>query len=583
MPGTAGGPGGGRGGDGGQEVAGQGPTIVGGVNINNGQPGEDVQVAAGHAYAGSAVGTGGRGSVMAPASGMWVGPPYPTVGNVYSAYFSPGGSGGGFHAPGGQANAPTHTNPNNTFQATAIVNGGVAFSLLPYPPASPPANYTSLDHFLVGGSGGGGGGSHGYGLLAIGPSPVERWMKGHAGSGGGGAAAIRCGGDLTVTATATLCARGGDGVVIAGDDPNQTSTTDTYGISSPGGGGSGGSFVLQAGGDLVVAGEIDARGGRGSENGYMLNSLQSMAGKGGDGADGFFRLESSAPVTFSGTSTPTYVAAENSGQLTDRDDRVGDRSAWYFATPGTVSQWDGYELDVDLDGDGAVDVTYSDSGDLGSQLAYAAGGPAAIPVQIEFQCATAQPGGGVFGSSVGPWRAAVGSAVATGIAADGGDAVRFRLTYNRDLFPDQVLTALRVSYVGPTLPATATAYGAGCGGLALSAVQRPITGTTVSTSVSNAPTALSALSLGLDDALLGGQPVLPLDLAGIGMPGCALLHSAEFAGLTGNSFFGFQVPIPNNSSLWGEHVYAQAYCYAAGANVAEVITSNGVDWRIGNQ
>ena len=154
MPGTAGGPGGGRGGDGGQEVAGQGPTIVGGVNINNGQPGEDVQVAAGHAYAGSAVGTGGRGSVMAPASGMWVGPPYPTVGNVYSAYFSPGGSGGGFHAPGGQANAPTHTNPNNTFQATAIVNGGVAFSLLPYPPASPPANYTSLDHFLVGGSGG---------------------------------------------------------------------------------------------------------------------------------------------------------------------------------------------------------------------------------------------------------------------------------------------------------------------------------------------------------------------------------------------------------------------------------------------
>ena len=82
--------------------------------------------------------------------------------------------------------------------------------------------------------------------------------------------------------------------------------------------------------------------------------------------------------------------------------------------------------------------------------------------------------------------------------------------------------------------------------------------------------------------MLGGQPVLPLDLSALGMPGCSLLHSADAVGLSGTSF-GLQLPIPNSSSLWAQRVFVQAYCYAPGANAAEVITSNGVDWRIGNQ
>ena len=448
MPGTSGGPGGGRGGDGGQEGTDQGPTIVGGVNINNGQPGEDVGLPAGHAYAGSAAGTGGQGSEMSPASGMWTAP-FPLVGNVYSAYFSPGGSGGGFNAPGGQANAPTHTNPINTIQATPIVGGGSAFSLLPYPPASPPANYSSLDHFMVGGSGGGGGGSHGYGLLSIGPNPFERWMKGHAGTGGGGTAAIRSGGNMTIAATAVFTSRGGEGVVIAGDDPNTASTTDTYGISSPGGGGSGGSFLLQSAQTLSFGGTIDTGGGVGSENGFMINSLQSMTGKAGDGSDGFFRLEAPNPTTggvlWGGASTPAFVQADNVGDLTDRDSLSGGSSLWYGTGLVFPPNWDRYELDVDTDGDGVVDITYTDSGAPGSIKAYELGGPVTIPVNIEFQGAELdQSGTTPLEGTIGPWREGIGSGAGAGIQLDSITGFRFRMTYNRGLFPNMVIMELRV-------------------------------------------------------------------------------------------------------------------------------------------
>ncbi|MCK5940602.1 MAG: hypothetical protein KAI24_01435, partial [Planctomycetes bacterium] len=78
MPGTAGGPGAGRGGNGAQEGNDQGPIIVGGINLTDGQPGEDVGLRAGHAYAGNAIGTGGVGSIQTPATGMWQAP-FPLV------------------------------------------------------------------------------------------------------------------------------------------------------------------------------------------------------------------------------------------------------------------------------------------------------------------------------------------------------------------------------------------------------------------------------------------------------------------------------------------------------------------------
>ena len=356
--GTVGGAGGGSGGAGADRCNNTGPIIVGGINTTDGQPGSDVRLLAAHAYSGSALGTGGLGSQLTPATGIWA-TPVPIVGPIYCGYFSPGGAGGGFQVAGGIADLPVYVG-TNLIVSTPRVAGGSSFSLLPYPPASPPANYTSLEHFTVGGSGGGGGGSHGYGIVTLG-TVTQRFMAGHGGTGGGGAVAIRSGGTSVFGSTAVLSARGGDGVLIRGTSgANPPATT---GISSPGGAGSGGSFLLQSAQSVSVAGTVNTRGGNGSTVGFIDNSLQRVNGAAGDGAAGFFRLEApSGNVSFGGTSTPAYVPATMSGNLTDRDDLSGDSSLWY--TTGLVfpPTWNFYELDVDLDGNGTIDITYTGSG-----------------------------------------------------------------------------------------------------------------------------------------------------------------------------------------------------------------------------
>jgi hypothetical protein len=178
-----------------------------GEDLTSGADGEDVGVPAGHAYAGSIGATGGAGAELTPSTGM--SPNLPSsqlLGSIYLPHVSPGGGGGGFSLTGGVPNTPTGgvgTLIIGTFSNTPARPGGASFSLLPYPPASPPPNYTSLNHFIVGGSGGGGGGSHGIGLIGI-ASAVERWMAGSGGTGGGGAMAIRCGNTFTLSSSGVL-------------------------------------------------------------------------------------------------------------------------------------------------------------------------------------------------------------------------------------------------------------------------------------------------------------------------------------------------------------------------------------------
>jgi hypothetical protein len=435
--GSAGGAGGGVGGAGGDRGTNLGPTIVAGVNLTNGQPGQSVRVLAGHAYEGSTGGTGGLGSVLAPATGVW-GTPTPTVGGiVYCAYFSPGGSGGGFSSPGQQPDVPLYAGSSTgTIVSTAPVAGGVAFDLMPYPPASVPSSYSSLQHFTVGGSGGGGGGSHGYGLFAVGAA-IQKWMAGHAGTGGGGALAIRSGGRIIIGPSAVLSARGGDGVLIVGST--------TSGNSSPGGGGSGGSFLVQSGQQVSVEGEIDARGGVGSRVGFQVNVLQAASAAAGDGSPGFFRMEApSGNVVWTGSSSPTYVASNMSGDLTDRDDKSGDTSLWYSTGLVFPPTWDRYELDVDLDGDGTVDITYDDTGAPGSIKASEPNGPITLPLVISFQGANLNQAGTVPIGPVGQWRDGIGPGGGQGISLDSVTGFRFRVTYNRALFPDMVMKELRV-------------------------------------------------------------------------------------------------------------------------------------------
>lgn len=433
QPGTFGGVGGGRGGAGGNRCLNSGPILVGGINVTAGQPGDDVRVRAGHAYGGSVGGTGGRGSQLSPTTGQW-GIPTPTVGGtVYCAYFSPGGGGGGFRLAGSVADDPLYIGSGlGVVVPTSAVAGGIPFSLLPYPVVAPPANYSSLDHFTVGGSGGGGGGSHGYGIVALG-NPAFRFLAGHGGTGGGGAVAIRSGGRMVIHPTAELSSRGGDGVLITGQ----------IGHSSPGGGGSGGSFLLQSAQAVSVLGNINTRGGMGSRNNLSQNPSDRVQAQAGNGSTGFFRLEAPS-VAHSGASVPAFVAGENSGPLTDTDPLSGDVSLWYSASALFPPQWQYYELDVDMDGDGTIDITYTDSGEPGTFKASEIDGPVNLPLVIRFQGANLNQAGTEPIEEPGPWRDGIGAAGGQGINLDAVGGFRFAITYNTALYPNLVVRELRV-------------------------------------------------------------------------------------------------------------------------------------------
>lgn len=431
--GGAPGPGGGSGGRGGNECPGTGPQPA-----YNGQPGEDVQVPAGHAYAGQTANTGGRGSTLMPANGLIDNTiTQPLISNLYRVSFSAGGSGGGFSGPGGTAALGTSPPaPVQTIYGTPPV-AGLAFDLSTM---TIPTGVSSLDFYMVGGSGGGGGGSHNYGTLW--PATFDAYMAGAGGSGGGGTMALRVGGDLLVAGSGILEAKGGAGVLINGRDDNNTIANSDWGICSPGGGGSGGSILLQAGGDMEVFGLLDTSGGGGSSVGNVTGTtaVVNLSVHAGAGANGFYRLEAGGNLTVGGSGhVPPYTAGTNSGALTDRDDRVGCTSTWYDSQQVFPPAWLRYELDVD-DGSGTI-VTYTDSGAPGTVVANDPNGP----VMILFQGGIMQQGTGLpEPGSLGEWRPGIGSGATSGISLDAPTGFRFRLEFNTGTFPNAVVHELRV-------------------------------------------------------------------------------------------------------------------------------------------
>lgn len=450
QPGSAGGPGGGKGGKGGDES-----NVSGGMPIANtrGVAGQDVRVPAGHAFTGAAIGTGGVGGPVAPATGTIavystttsLGPVLTT--QYFRGQFSPGGSGGGFSLAGA---APTFTAPaaSPKFVAQPAPAGGILFNLT----GGLPGGATSLNHYLVGGSGGGGGGSHAFGTMSV-PTATgsnDHYVAGSGGSGGGGALALRAGGNVTLGANSVLTSRGGAGVFINGDDKGTPTTKDSnWGVSSPGGGGSGGSFLVQAGGDLEASGLFDTTGGEGSEIKEVFLNVVTVApynitAKAGAGSPGFYRLESPTPVDWNSVlvSVPAFNAAANTGALVDRDDITASMSVWRWSGRVFPPTWLRYELDVDTDGDGLVDITYTDSGAPGTQKANDLAGP----VTIQFQGATLNQTGTapVPGDVVRKWRDAVGPGTGPGIGIDSPNGFRFLLRFNRVAGPNCVVRALRV-------------------------------------------------------------------------------------------------------------------------------------------
>jgi hypothetical protein len=426
QPGGAPGCGGGRGGDGANECHSTGPDIVVGFPPPyDGKVGQDVRVSVGHAYGSSALGTGGQGGVLQPAAGLTIN--VPLVGTLYRAHFSQGGSGGGFSGPGGVSTGTPLTGVIFSAQASP----GMAFPLMPFPPVAPPPGYRSLDHFLVGGSGGGGGGSASFGTVGLSPVatvPPNVYQAGHAGTGGGGAVAVRAGGTLLVRNTAILRSMGGAGVLITGDSPGSPSVADIdYGISSPGGGGSGGSFLLQSGASVLCSGTVDTSGGDGSRTDFITPATINQITQAGSGAPGFYRLEAPGAITFAGTGTPAFVAADNSGPLTDLDDRSGSRSLWMLPPTSNLPVYTRYELVVDV---GSSTVLFSDDPAVSPLRADDPNGAAVLRVQgAQLEPLT----GLVVPSTIGPWRTSLVPGGVDSVNRDRAKVVRFDLVLNKNL------------------------------------------------------------------------------------------------------------------------------------------------------
>ena len=144
-------------------------------------------------------------------------------------------------------------------------------------------------------------------------------------------------------------------------------------------------------------------------------------------------------------------------------------------------------------------------------------------------------------------------------------------------------------YTRLIVSSAALTYGTGCGATPLdfSPTSNPILGTTARAVIANAPTAYAGVTMGWSNSHLAGVPLLPLDLAFIGMPGCLLLHSKDVFGLPVSpltaSTLQFDLPIPFQSTLLWANVYLQAYCLAPGENALNIVASNGIRWVIGNQ
>lgn len=136
--------------------------------------------------------------------------------------------------------------------------------------------------------------------------------------------------------------------------------------------------------------------------------------------------------------------------------------------------------------------------------------------------------------------------------------------------------------------ATGIPFGSGCGTppltLSPNLLAPPTINTVAHATVSNAPSPLAFVALGLSNTTFGPF-TLPVTLSSIGMPGCDLLQSTDVVGEsttpTSATTADYAFTVPGNPLLAGFHVFLQAWAWAPGANAANIVASNGLDWRLG--
>jgi hypothetical protein len=114
----------------------------------------------------------------------------------------------------------------------------------------------------------------------------------------------------------------------------------------------------------------------------------------------------------------------------------------------------------------------------------------------------------------------------------------------------------------------------------LNSVARPVLGTTVNLTTTNMPTgAVAGLSILSLSPIPGG-----IDLTSLGMPGCRVYQQLTVVdSLTMVGGLGFRLlAIPNTPSLVSTKVLNQSVVFALNINAAHMVTSNGLELKIGD-
>lgn len=325
IPGQAGGAGGvfgGNGGKGGDKITATQAQTTGATAANQGVNGQDANMLAGHGYAASRFGTGGRGSTVFPASGLNSALFYGTTST--SIYYTPsaaaGGGGGGFLLAGAAGQVVSNNHPDPGFSATSTAAGTDTITVAG---ANWIVNrYSGRSITITSGAGSGQGNTivsntndtitvmtawttnpaGGAFTVAAGPAPnldimgppaaggtalqllpfpvggglsraSEHFLVG--GSGGGGSASHAC------------CAIG------------LTSVTDKW-ISGMGGGGGGGAMALRAGRQLRIGPAAKLLANGGSAPNSIGSTSQSVSAPAGGGSGGSIVLQSGNTTDITG-------------------------------------------------------------------------------------------------------------------------------------------------------------------------------------------------------------------------------------------------------------------------------------------
>lgn len=437
--GGRGGPGGGDGGDGGARANGLGPLA-----IFNGSDGEDLSVPGSSFWASSALldATGGKGSLQYPAHGLnaqlaW----YNAFGTNYDLETGKGGGGGGFLAPGAAGSIIAVASVGlmtNNLRDSRVESGGGGNAFTDVVSNPRPAGVTGADYYLIGGSGGGGGGSH-PALARQLPTDRNPYRAGASGGGGGGALLIRSGNGMQVGAFASIQARGGNGPASG-----NINTLFTNGAPLPGGGGSGGSILLQMEGGFAQSGTINVSGGNGGQ--CVIQGFYAMDVRSGAGAPGYVRIEKVGTAPAAGGAVIPNPAALGVLPSSDYDQVSGALSRYVPMFLDSQPRFRRYEIEALVDG---VPMLFSDDPEVPNSMPALSG---QSPLQFYAQAIQTDPVTGQVepGATPGPWRRYVGSFGATtgegSLVDDGGNAFRFMMFVDRAFAQNVVVQELRIVF-----------------------------------------------------------------------------------------------------------------------------------------